>query len=531
MKRLLVLIILLFLVGCVPQHTDTPMHSTEEPMSSQMRGHVMQDMPGMQEIGVSIGEYLPNVDVTTLDEAKKSAIIDLEDGDSYEIEAGFVKKTINGNEHVMYAYNGMIPGPLLHVKQTATITVQFTNNIDMETTIHWHGLRHDNKDDGVPDVTQQAVQPGETFTYTVRFPDEGVYWYHPHVREDIQQDLGLYGNMIVDPAQQGYFNPVNAQEYLVFDDILIDNGLLVPYGKNYATHALMGRFGNVMLVNGDTDYALRVKAGDVVRFMMTNVANTRMFNISIPSAKMKLVGSDIGAYEKEEFVGNIVIASAERYIVDVLFENEGEYALMHTNPQKTYVLGKIIVQGETDSDHAVLFSRLSTNEQVVSDIDSYREHFDRPIDHTIDLSVEMEHKMQMDHLEPIEWEDSMPFMNSQMTSEDTTWKLVDRSSGKENMDIDYQFKVGDIVKIRIFNDPESPHPMQHPIHFHGQRFLVISHNGVQQDNLVWKDTVLVPAGEYVDILLDVTNPGEWMAHCHIAEHLTSGMMLGFNVEE
>ena len=93
------------------------------------------------------------------------------------------------------------------------------------------------------------------------------------------------------------------------------------------------------------------------------------------------------------------------------------------------------------------------------------------------------------------------------------------------------FKVGDKVKIRIFNDPSISDPMQHPIHFHGQRFLVLEKDGVTSKNLVWKDTVLVPIDSYVEILLDITNPGKWMAHCHIAEHLTSGMKMNFIVTE
>ena len=100
-----------------------------------------------------------------------------------------------------------------------------------------------------------------------------------------------------------------------------------------------------------------------------------------------------------------------------------------------------------------------------------------------------------------------------------------------NDDIDLNFRVGDKVKIRIFNDKSISTPSPHPINFHGQRFLVLEKNGVKTKNLVWKDTVLVSIGSYVDILLDVTNPGTWMAHCHIAEHLTSGMMMFFNVIE
>ena len=93
---------------------------------------------------------------------------------------------------------------------------------------------------------------------------------------------------------------------------------------------------------------------------------------------------------------------------------------------------------------------------------------------------------------------------------------------KANMDIAWMFKVGDKVKIKIFNDPKSMHPMQHPFHIHGQKFLVLSTNGVKNTNMVWKDTTLIQKGDTVEILVDMENPGMWMAHCHIAEHLESG---------
>jgi len=74
------------------------------------------------------------------------------------------------------------------------------------------------------------------------------------------------------------------------------------------------------------------------------------------------------------------------------------------------------------------------------------------------------------------------------------------------------------------------HAMDHPIHLHGQRFLILSRNGVPNPNLVWKDTGLIPAGETVDLLVDMSNPGTWLLHCHIAEHMGTGMMLPFVVK-
>jgi len=132
----------------------------------------------------------------------------------------------------------------------------------------------------------------------------------------------------------------------------------------------------------------------------------------------------------------------------------------------------------------------------------------------------------------LEWEDLMPEINAASNAHNMIWKLVDVHSGKENWEIDWAFTVGDLVKIRILNDMDQDHPMHHPFHIHGAgRFFVLARDGAPNPNLVWKDTVLVRSGETVDILLDVTNPGLWMAHCHIAEHNQSGMMFSFAVQE
>jgi FtsP/CotA-like multicopper oxidase with cupredoxin domain len=438
----------------------------------------------------------------------------------------------------MFGYNKMIPGPFFIVNKGSKVKIDFTNNMDQNTTIHWHGLRHDIKDDGVPGISQSPIVAGGTYEYNLFFPDAGVFWYHPHVREDIQQELGLAGNVLV--TEEGYFNEVNREEFLVLDDLLIEDGKIADFGKEKTKFAIMGRFGNVMLINGRTNYSIYANKGDIVRFYITNVANVRPFNISFSGAKMKLIGSDLGKYEREEFVNSIVIAPAERYIAEVYFENTGEYRIENINPHARYTLGNVIVDKKpSEIDYSKKFDSLKTNQKIVDDISKFRKYFDRPVDYTIELQVDMPGMMNMmqgmmGHIEDsgnIEWEDTMKMMNERFDSGDLTWQLHDPASGKNNMDFMMNTKVGDKVKIRLVNKKDSMHPMQHPIHLHGQRFLVISENGLQNNNLVWKDTVLVPVGSTIDILVDVTNPGEWMMHCHIAEHLESGMMTQFNVEK
>ena len=132
-----------------------------------------------------------STDVAGLPETRAPEVVELKDGDTYDLTASLAKKTLGNRAYRMLAYNGSIPGPLIKVAEGAEVTINFKNDTDIETTVHSHGIRLDNAFDGVPDVTQKSLQPGESFTYKIKFPDAGMYWYHPHVREDYAQELGL----------------------------------------------------------------------------------------------------------------------------------------------------------------------------------------------------------------------------------------------------------------------------------------------------------------------------------------------------
>ena len=210
---------------------------------------------------------------------------------------------------------------MIRVSRGAEIVVRFANRLAMPASVHWHGIRLDNRFDGVPGVTQEPVPPGGSFEYRIRFPDGGIYWYHPHHREDVLQDLGLYGNLLVDAT--GAFRPVDREVAVVLDDILVADAGLVPWGEETATHALMGRFGNLPLINGEPEWELDVARGEVVRLYLTNVSNARTWNVSLPGVRMKLVGTDVGRFEREEWVESVAIAPAERYVVEARFETRG----------------------------------------------------------------------------------------------------------------------------------------------------------------------------------------------------------------
>ncbi|MBL8961889.1 MAG: multicopper oxidase domain-containing protein, partial [Gemmatimonadetes bacterium] len=427
----------------------------------------MVPMPGIDELVPPVTPFLPvaGTDVSLLPEAKPRTVVRLADGDTLDLTASLVRRTINGRQLVMYAYNGQHPGPLLHAQEGATVIVRFHNAIDLPSAVHWHGVRLENASDGAVGVTQDEVPVGGSFTYRVTFKDAGIYWYHPHVREDIQQDLGLTGNMLVAPRRPGAFGPAHREEVLMLDDILLGDGGLVPYGEEAPTHALMGRFGNLLLVNGETRYALQARPGEVVRFFLTNVSNTRTFNLGFPGARMKLVGADIGRYEREAWVTHVSIAPAQRYIVDVRFGARGSYPLVnHVQAIDHMVgnffpevdtLGTVVVGGASAvPDHGAAFARLRTNRDVVDDIAAFRPWFDRPPDKELlltlrlgDLPYPLLQMIRKDaaYAHPVELSGTMPMMDWLATTKDATWVLRDVATGRENMDVHWQFRLGEVV--------------------------------------------------------------------------------------
>lgn len=222
-------------------------------------------------------------DTSGLPTATSPETINLRDQDVFELRALPVHKRIGDVVIRMLGYNGSIPGPTLRVEQGSEVTVDFTNETDLETTVHWHGLRLDNRFDGVSEGAphhgmQPPITPGGSFSYRLRFPDPGVYWYHPHIREDYTQEMGLYGNIVVVPSDPDYWSPVNRELTLTLDDILIEDRDVAPFSRTESNRTAMGRFGNVMLTNGEIDHSVEASRGEVVRMYLTNTANVRTFN-------------------------------------------------------------------------------------------------------------------------------------------------------------------------------------------------------------------------------------------------------------
>ena len=476
-------------------------------------------------------------DIAGLDDWHPPEVVDLADGDNFQLRVAPVAKRIGDATVRMLAYNGSVPGPTLRVPEGAEVDVTVDNDGDLETTVHWHGLRLENRADGTLE-TQAAIPIGGSFECRVAFPDPGAYWYHPHIREDYGQELGLYGNVIVTPADPDYWAPANRELTITLDDVLIEQGQIAPFSRSDTSHAAMGRFGNVLLANGETDLSLAAAHGEVVRVYLLNAANTRVFNVALPGARVKVVGGDSGRCEHEYFADQVLISPSERVVVDVLFDTAGAVPLEHRTPDRTYRLGAIVVgKAGVSQSFAAGFDVLRTDPDLNDERKRLSPLLDAEPDETIAFVAEMDmgdgsHAHDHGHGDhgeppPIEWEDEMAEMNRMTTQANMRWRVVDRGTHELPA---WKFRVGDRVKIRIVNELDSDHPMHHPFHIHGAgRFLVLARDGTPEQNLVWSDTVLVTTGETVDLMLEATNPGRWMAHCHIAEHNESGMTFTFDV--
>lgn len=531
-------------------HQD--MHGQDTSWSMPPMHPQISMLPGMMHIKPHSAPYaIPDSLLNQLPLARPNEVVRLDDSDEFILTATTVRRQIKGQSLAMYGFNGQYPGPLLEVYRNDKITVNFVNEINLPSAIHWHGLRLDYRHDGVPGLTQELVHPGASHSYSLRFPDPGLYWYHPHFREDIKMDLGLYANILVRSDDPDYFNPVHREEIVVLDDILLDETGIIDYGLESSNFMMMGRFGNTFLVNGRDDYVLNVKKGEVIRFYLTNTSNTRTYNLNIGNERLKLVASDLGRYEQEEWVENVVIATAERYLIEVQFDTPGRIPILN-NVQAIHhrqgfffpevdTLGYIVVD-DADVSNSLdeTHEGLRENGEVIQEFAALQPAFNKAIDKELvvklsakNLPPVVQQLMRFDNVyfNPVEWSGTMPMMNWASTGNEIQWILEDPQTGRINMEINWQFKVGDLVKIKLTNEREAFHAMQHPIHIHGQRFVVLKRNGVESKNLVWKDTMILAAGSTAEILLEVSNPGKWMMHCHIAEHIDSGMMFVFDVDE
>nr|WP_305882891.1 multicopper oxidase family protein [Halobellus rarus] len=391
-----------------------------------------------------------------------------------------------------WMYEGQFPGPELRVQEGDVLSVDLTNDLRAETTIHWHGVPVANPMDGVPNVTQDPVASGDTFTYTFRAEPAGTYFYHSHV--GLQLDRGLLGPLIVEERDP---HVEYDREYVVVIDDYLPGEPKLPSDGGMGGGGMGGGGGMMgdvrpsyegLLINGrlpEDPPRFEVAEGERVRLRFVNAASATVFGVRIAGHEMTVTHADGRPVEPVD-VDSFVFGAGERYDVVIEATNPGTWALQAdaldgNEPPARAVVEYESADGEGPQRPSSASNRLQYGDlQAISSLDGVSGEPDR----TFDLTL------------------------SRGRGQSYTWTI----DGQAYPDADpLRIRPGEHVRIRMTNQS----PVVHPMHLHGHFFQV-------GDAI--RDTVIVPGRRgQVTIDFHADNPGRWLFHCHNLYHLDAGM--------
>jgi len=393
-----------------------------------------------------------------------------------------------------WGYNGNVPGPELRVNQGDHVRVTLVNNLPVATSIHWHGISVPNNADGVAGVTQDAVQPGQSYTYDFLVPEPGTYWYHSHQDTSNQIPRGLLGALIVEPENLPHYDHDYTLMYHDFEPLSRDFFPIV--GK------ILGAIDTeAILVNGsNSNTQLSANPGDLVRLRLINATAgehtaygdpLRIIPLGVEYQVVALDGHDLN--EPQQISGQILpIGTGQRYDIVFRMPDTGVVKLIGKDQTATVTLGQGTI---TTPD----LSQLPTFDLTTYGTPAYDALFSRSsFDNTQDF-----------------------ILGNHPGFHDGRFGLNHTINGKEFPSVPMiMVEPGQAVKLHIVNETEE----YHPIHIHGHYFTILAKNNVPlSGSPVHLDSILLAPGETWDVAFIADNPGLWMLHCHVLIHAATGM--------
>ncbi len=406
----------------------------------------------------------------------------------------------------VWSYNGLVPGPEIRVRQGERLKFMVENRLGEQTTVHSHGLRMPNAMDGVPFVTQKPIAPGKTFTYEFDVPDAGTYWYHPHSNSAEQIGRGLAGPFIVEERE-----PIQVDRDItwVLDDWrLLSNAAISEDFRNRMDMGMAGRLGNTVTVNGQVRESFEVRAGERIRLRLINTANARFFGLDFAGHRPRMIAYDGQPVEPHEPPGGrIVLGPAMRadIVIDMTGDPKQSFQVIDRfYPAQSYRLLNIVYRDESPLRDGPLASPISLPANTMPEPDIERAHR-----HEIAFGGGMMGGRMMGG-----------GMMGRMMNAGKMWTINGIPFEGPVMEPLLTLQRGQSHVLALRNETA----WHHPIHLHGHSFRVISRNGKPTRYREWQDTVLMSPRERIEIAFVADNPGDWMFHCHIAEHLAGGMM-------
>lgn len=417
----------------------------------------------------------------------------------------------------VWCYNGNVPGPEIRVRQGERLRIEVENALTEETTVHWHGIRLPNAMDGVPYLTQEPIRPGGKFVYEFDALDAGTFWYHPHQRSFEQIGRGLYGALIVEEADPPQ---VDRDITWIMDDWrLTESAAISDDFGNLGDMSHGGRLGNTVTVNGQVLETFPVRAGERIRLRLVNTANARIFSLDFEGHAPQIIaldGQPVTPHAPDG--GRVLLGPAMR--VDLILDCTGSPSARTQVVDRAYRGSEFRILNLAYGDAALREMppdwpmALAANPLPEPDLTAARRH---QILFTGGMMGQM--------------------VERQMGLSGSRGMMGGGMMGMQGEKPGIWFVNGVAAEERIHDpfltlDRNTSHILEltnatafaHPIHLHGHSFRVISRNGVPTEHQEWQDTVFMSVAERVEIAFVADNPGDWMFHCHIAEHMAAGMM-------
>lgn len=435
-----------------------------------------------------------------------------EDDGLFQLTASPIEHSLTGEGgplSTLWSYNETVPGPEIRVGQGERVRVNFTNQLEEPTSVHWHGIRIDNAMDGVAGLTQAPILPGESFTYDFVAPDAGTYWYHAHNRSWNQVARGLYGSLIIDEPEP-LFDSAHDITLVIDDWRLVGEGTLdtASFGELMDwSHG--GRLGNYVTVNGKPAHSVTMQRGEAYRLRLINAANARVFQFDPNRFDGKVIAYDGQTLVEPQTLSYapMLVGPAQR--VDLLVVPQEDFALEAFVNDQAYPIVGFAVEGNNAGAAPAI--ALSPNDLPEPDLANAHR-----------IRIEMAGGAMGGGVEMI-------YQGEQVTRQiiqdsGQLWSF----NGVANLADNPMFtaRPGETVIIETVNDTRWVHAM----HVHGHHFKVLSRSGAEvDDGQPWRDTFLIGPQQTTHIAFVADNPGKWLYHCHMLEHAAAGMSTWFNV--
>ena len=424
----------------------------------------------------------------------------------------------------IWGYDGMSPGPTLRVKQGDALKVRLVNDLDQSTVVHWHGLRLPNAMDGVPFLTQRPIEPGQSFDYHFAPPDAGTFWYHTHFGSSEQLARGLYGVLVVEERE-----PVEVDRdlVLVLDDWrLLDDGTIQPSFGNFHDAMMAGRLGQYITLNSADTLDLAVKTNERLRLRIVNTANSRIFQFRIAQHAARVMAVD-GQPCPPNVAPNGVLRLGPGNRVDLFLD-----ATLKAGARAPITVDDLR-GGELEIGRLVYDAGAPLREQPLAEPKPLPAN---PLPAKLDMAGALKLDVPLDGggmgmmmgrgMGGMGMGGMGPrrFQGYGVPPQQRIWALAGVAATGHDGPPMFKVERGRTVLLNFANRTAFPHAM----HVHGHHFRQLDPSG-EGWRPYWLDTVIVDVDRAERLAFVADNPGKWMIHCHMIEHMETGMAAWFQV--